>query len=177
MSENEQDRGFGERMTDAYHRMLERVKHAVEQAEADTGPVVRHAIDNAKETATELGELSREEAEKVGNYLRRDLQDAAEFLSDSGKELGGWLRFDLDLVERSLANMFMAAVDKTRVELAQFSQRADALGEWHTGEVAGIGTLQCKSCGEVLRFHKIGHIPPCPKCHGSRYRRISHSDE
>jgi len=168
--------GLGGKLTEAYNRMLERVRERLHDLDEDARPALQRAIDHAEETASELGELSREEARKVANYLRRDLHDAAEFLEESSHELGDWLRFDLQLVERGLAQLFSQVADQARLELAELAMRADALGEWHTGEVTGIGTLECKSCGEKLHFHKTGHIPPCPKCNGTRYRRVSHTD-
>jgi hypothetical protein len=176
MSESNRNQGLNERLSTAYHRMLERVKGAVEQTEKGTGPRLHNAVDKAKHTATELGELTREEAEKVASFLRRDLHDAARFVADSGKELRDWLQFDFELVEDSLADLFSSAVDQTRVELGQWGEQATIAGEWHSGEITGIGTLQCKNCGEVLHFRKVGHIPPCPKCHGSRFRRLTRSD-
>jgi len=177
MSEEKQPHDLGDRLVAAYNRMLERIRNMMGETPRGEGPHLQQAIDNAKERATEMGELSREEAERVGDYLRRDVDDAAKFINDSGRELGDWLRFDWQLVERSIADMFAQTVDHTRLELDRLAERADAIGEWHAGEVVGIGTLQCKGCGEVLRFHHTAHIPPCPKCHGTRYRRISHSDD
>lgn len=176
MSDSNDNRSWEERLTEAYDRMLARVRERVQELEHEAGPMLHNAIENAKETATELGELSREEAEKVGDYLRRDLEHAGNFLDRTGRDLGGWLRFDAQLTERALAEMFLQVADRTRVELAEFSARARALGEWHTGEITGIGTLQCKSCGEQIHFHKTGHIPPCPKCSGTTFRRISDED-
>ncbi len=172
----EEKEGWGERLTDAYRKMLERVRHRIDELEHDTGPVVQRALDDARERATELGELSREEAEKLGGYLRRDLEEAAEFVADGGRELGEWIQFDIQVVERSLADLFAGAVDRTRVELGQLSERASAFGEWHTGEVTGLGSLQCKSCGEVLHFQAPSHIPPCPRCHGTSFRRVSEGE-
>lgn len=168
--------GMKQHLVDAYYRMLGRMKTALEEAEHKTAPMVDRAIERAQETATELGELSREEAERVGGYLKRDLDDAARFLAESGSELGEWLKFDLKLVEKGMADLFRDSVDYTRLELQHLARRADALGEWHSGEVTSIGTLECKACGEKLHFHHIGHIPPCPKCHGTVYRRVSRSD-
>lgn len=174
---SEHHESLGERLAEGYHRMLERVRHRLDEFEHETAPKLQHAIDEARERATELGELTREEAERVGDYLRKDLEDAATFVSESGRELGNWLNFDWNLIERGLADLFARAVDRTRVELEQFSERAAALGEWHTGEVTAMGTLQCKSCGEVLHFHGPGHIPPCPKCHGTTFRRLTDAEQ
>ena len=164
---------LNEKLIEAYNRMLERTRGAM----AETGKGLHQALDHAMEKASELGELSREEAEKIGDYIKRDLQDAAQFVSESGSELRDWLRFDLEVVENAVLDLFSNMVDHTREELHKLELRANALGEWHTGEITGIGTLQCKSCGEKLHFHHTGHIPPCPKCHGTTYRRISRQDD
>ncbi len=171
------NKGIEKQLIEGYNRMLERVKQMAGNAEKDALPVLKEGIEHATETAHELGELTKEEAERVAYYLRRDLQDAAGFVADSGKELGDWLRFDLQVVEQSLADIFNQVVDRTRTELQQLEERATAIGEWHTGEIVSIGTLECKGCGELLHFHHTSHIPPCPKCHGTTYRRISMSDE
>lgn len=165
--------GLTEKLTGAYNRMLERTREAMDKA----GKGVREGVDTAMEKATELGELTREEAELVSIYVMRDLEDAAGFVGKEGQELRDWLKFDLDLVENSLLDIFAQMVDHTSDELIRLEIRASAFGEWKSGEVAGIGTLQCKSCGELLHFHKTGHIPPCPKCHGTTYRRLSSRED
>ncbi|MEJ2554264.1 MAG: zinc ribbon-containing protein, partial [Gammaproteobacteria bacterium] len=124
-----------------------------------------------KEKAVELGELSREEAERIGDYLRRDLEDAGEYLADTGSELSSWLHFDVELVEDRLWEAFTAAADQTKLAYLELAQRAQRASEFHTGEVTTVGTLRCSSCGELLHFHGTGHIPPCPKCHSTRFTR------
>jgi len=52
----------------AYERMLERVREFTTEARGEVVPKLQHGLDAAREKATELGELSREEAEKIGNY-------------------------------------------------------------------------------------------------------------
>jgi hypothetical protein len=153
-----------ERLTRAYERMLERSKGLY----TDAGHTVQRAIQTAAETASELGELTREEAERIGLYLQRDVQDAAAFLSKHGGELRDWLRFDAELIEDRVLDALSLLVDNTKLELSAWALGAN---EWHTGEVTGPGTLVCAACGEELHFKQAGHIPPCPKCHGSRYRR------
>lgn len=174
MSKENQE--LNERLVAAYNLMLTRAAELLHKGEESAKPVVKQALDKALKKSSELGELSREEAERVGHYLQRDLEDAARFLNDNGKELGDWLRFDLAAVEMGLGQLFSGMVDETRAALTDLEERATALGEWHTGEVVGIGTLQCKSCGELLHFHHTSHIPPCPKCHSTSYRRLSKSD-
>ncbi len=168
-----------EKLVQAYNRMLERVKAALDHAEQDTLPSIQQHIESAKKKAVELGELTRDEAEKIGIYVRRDLHDAAQYVADTGKELASWLSFDLQLVEQRVLDLFSTMVDKTRLELDKLGLRAKVADEskntniWHTGEVTGVGTLSCAACGQPMHFHATGRIPPCPKCYATTFRRIS----
>jgi hypothetical protein len=161
----------GEKSVHAYNRMMERVKDALKQTEKTTMEAVQYNIDLAKEKAVELGELSREEAVKIGDYLRRDLEDAGEYLADSGAELSSWLHFDVEQVEDRLWEVFTAAADQTKLAYLELEQRAQRASEYHTGELTTVGSLHCIACGEILHFHGTSHIPPCPKCHATRFIR------
>jgi rubrerythrin len=162
-----------EKFVHAYEKMLERSKTFLAETGHAIAPKVDLAVESAKEKAAELGELTLGEAEKIAEYLKRDLQDAAEFLTDENNELRDWLRLDVELVEDRILDALSLLVDRTKVDLAEFAEQAQRFGEWHTGEITGPGTLVCKECGEVLHFHKTGHIPPCPKCHATAYRRAT----
>jgi len=155
----------------AYEKMLERVHQALEHAEQDTIPTLKRSIEQAREKAVELGELTREEADRVATYVERDMKDAAGFLGETQQELSDWLKFDLRLIESRLLDMFANVADRTRVELSALAEQARQASFYHTGEVTGPGTLICRWCGKPMHFHKAGHIPPCPKCHSIEFRR------
>lgn len=161
------------KLIEAYNRMMEQTKKAIGDVEQDAEIGLNQAIDVAKENLSALEEWSAEEIELVGEYLRRDLHDAATFLGEHGGELADWLRFDLIMIEAKLAELFSGMVDHTREELDRLANEAVVYGEWHTGEITGPGTLECKGCGEKLHFHRTSHIPPCPKCHESKFRRLA----
>lgn len=160
-----------QRLNNAYRKMLERTRETLDRTRKDgLLPTLEELIADAREKAVEIEELSVEEAEKIGNYLKRDLKDTAQFLQDSKKGLAEILSFDLELIEDKLLNVFSLMADHTKEELQRLKQQARQAEERHTGEITGLGTLVCTGCGQELHFHKPGHIPPCPKCHGSSYR-------
>lgn len=159
------------RLTEAYNRMLERVREVADETTGEALPAIQKGVDKARETAVELGELTREEAEKIGAWLKRDLQDAGHYLSETGHELGDWLRFDLGLIEDRLVDLLTGLADKTALEWMQLDEQFRETVEYRSGEVTGPGTLICKSCGQAIHFHDTAHIPPCPKCHSSQFRR------
>lgn len=155
----------GDKLVEAYHRMLERLRRSNDQSAAG----LKEQVEAAKKQAAKSGELTPDEAEEVGEYLKKDIDAAASFVTDSEHDtMGDWLRFDLQLAESALANLFADVVDQSRVELAQWQQQAL---EWHTGEVTGIGVLECLNCGEQLVFRHPARVPPCPRCHGTSFRK------
>lgn len=166
-----------DRLTDAYDVMLERVNDVMKDAEHKTSKRFKEGMEHAREKAVELDELSREEAEKIGRYLERDLSDAAKFLADTGEEFKQWFKFDLEMVENRMFEAMASVADKTRVELDQWSEWASEASIYKTGEVTGAGTLICMECGKEMHFHKAGHIPPCSGCGKTNFQRELDSEE
>lgn len=164
-----------EQLQEAYNNMMMRVKTAIEEAE-EAAPVLTKHIANARETAIELGELTRNESEKIAAWLERDLQDAGKHLVSTGKELGDWLQFDIGLIETRLLDALLLAADHTRLEMQQFEQELKEGPAWNTGEITGPGTLVCSNCGANMRFHATGHIPECPDCGHTIFHRKTRQD-
>jgi rubrerythrin len=173
MTEETGPRDRETQLPQAYGRMLERIRTALGRAENSTLPRLQEWIAEAKDRAVELGELTREEAEHVGDYLRRDVVDAADYLTETGRELKDWLRFDLALVEDRLHEVFSSMVDQTRLELDRLADEARNSDQLSTGEVTGFGTLRCLECGIEIEFTEPAGIPPCPRCGATRFVRVS----
>lgn len=163
----------GERLVKGYERMIEHVREFLDDVEKTAAPTVKDAIESAKRFSIDLGHLTREEADRIGEFIRRDLHDAADYLADSGKEFRDWLNLDLQLIERQVLDVFASVADKTRLELEGLAQRARTASQYHTGEVIAPGTLECVACNQVIHMHQTAQIPPCPKCHATTFRRVS----
>ncbi len=167
---NDKQHELQERLVKAYDKMMEHATSALEHTRNDTIPNIQHLLEDARDKMVDLGELTREEADKVIGYVHRDLEHAAGYMEKNRRELSDWLRFDSQLIEQRVAKVFGAMVDHTREVLDEFAVRAESVG-WKTGEIVSPGTLHCKSCHQVLHFYKTGHIPPCPKCKHTVYER------
>jgi len=156
---------------EVYEKMFERVVENFHKAEKKTDTLLHKLIDEARDRAVELEEVSREEAEKLSNYLRRDLTDAIHYLSETGHELKDWLGFETILFESAILDLLLTAADNTTFELLTMKENMQQASVYRTGEITGLGTLVCDQCGEKLHFHKAGKIPPCPKCHATSFHR------
>jgi rubrerythrin len=162
-----------EKRVHGYNRMLERVKEFIADTEEDWTGRLHYAVDAAKEKASELGELTREESEQIADYLKRDIHDAAEYLSKEGTEMRDWLHFDVQLVEAKILDWMSQAVDTTKLELDQLAERAQEENIWMTGEITAPGTFKCMHCGHEIQLKGTAQIPPCPECNKHRFKRIS----
>jgi predicted RNA-binding Zn-ribbon protein involved in translation (DUF1610 family) len=161
----------------AYDDMMVRVKTAIEEAEEYALPAIKRHIAKARDTAVVLEELTKEEAEKVAYFLERDVEDAGRHLAESGHELSDWLRFDIGLIEDRLLEVLAKVADHTRLDMLQFERDLKEGPPYNAGEITGPGTLECVSCGAVIRFHAIGYIPNCPSCAHTVFRRKSVRDD
>jgi hypothetical protein len=167
----------GNLRTQAYNRMMERVKlrlEELEQVEKAAFPRLYASIEHAAEKAVDLGELTREEARLIGSYLKRDLEDAGQYLSSTGRDLGAWLRFDVELLEDRMLDFFQRGVDQSRLDLLTFEEPAASveLAEYRSGDITGPGTLQCEQCGEPVVFHAPAAITPCAVCGAAIFVRV-----
>lgn len=165
------DKNLEQKLILAYDKMMARVEQLLDTAEHQALPVLQKNIEKAKQQAIELKEITKEEAEKLGDYLRRDLHDAADYLERSGKEFSTWFNFDLEMVEDRALEIFAKVADKTSFELSQLAAQAKRTLEYHTGEITNVGTLACQSCDALVHFKKTSKIPPCPKCHHTIFIR------
>lgn len=139
-------------------------------------PAFREILEKVRDSMVELGELTREEATKVAHYVERDVKDAAAYIADTGEDLRKWWRFDLNLIEQRMLELFTSVADQTSVQLQNWAAQARRASAYHTGEVSGPGTLICDACGAEIHMHKAGRIPPCPKCHATTFKRPSEGE-
>lgn len=160
-----------EKKLEAYRNLLQQARATLGKAENKLESVLKGAIDKVEEQGSGLAELGREELERIAGYLRRDLVDAALYMQKFGSDFKQWLSFETSQAEMVLFDDFLKVADSTRVELEKIALDAD-LQTWKTGEIIGVGALRCTGCGEILHFDKPGHIPPCPKCHGTQYHKF-----
>ena len=65
------DHPVRDKLVDAYHHMLEELKHLWHETEDHTVPQMKQNLDKAMDKAAELGELSREELETTATYLKK----------------------------------------------------------------------------------------------------------
>lgn len=131
------------------------------------------ALEISKDKTSTHSNLTDEELNKVSGFVKRDLEHAAYKLpSDIDNDsLSEWLKFDIELIENFAMDAFLSLADKTRIELAEIQQQAEA-HTYHSGDITVPGTFVCDDCGKEIAFKSPSEIPVCPQCHGKTFIRI-----
>lgn len=159
-----------DRLVHAYESMLERTRERIDAAE-DSAPKLRDWLEKTRDHMVELGELTREEANRIADYIERDIEDAAHYIVETGEDLKAWWRFDLELIENRVLEAFSSVADQTSLQLRQWAERARKSNQYRSGEITGPGTLVCTNCGAKLQFTRTAKIPDCAECGGSDFQR------
>jgi hypothetical protein len=158
-----------DKIVQGYITMLNKLSEWTDKADDNAGPMFINGIKETEEFLLGLQKWSQEEIDLISRYVKRDLHDAATKMEQQNKNFKEWLDFDLQPIEEQLLSVFSNMADQTREELTHIEDMAN---EWHTGEVTSIGLLLCTRCGKKLHFHKAGHIPPCPACYHTKFKRM-----
>lgn len=164
----------------AYNQMMEVMRNAYEHSKDDS-MTLQKAVNRARQQAVDTGAVTVDEAYEIGEYIKRDINDAAEHMMESSNEFHDWLMLDIEVIERKVIDLFLSVADHTRIELENFSQRnteaetdSRYAAVYRSGEVTGPGTLICEYCGEIKPFLSSDHISDCTRCgHDAFIRRRS----
>lgn len=160
-----------DKLVGAYEELLRRTQETLAATQKESAPRFRELLEKARDNMVELGELTREEAHKVSDYLRRDVEDAASYIAETGQDLSDWWRFDLQLIEQRMMDLFARAADQTSLQLAAWAETARQMTLYQAGEITGPGTLVCDRCGAKTHFVQPGRIPNCADCGNLTFRR------
>jgi len=163
------------RLIEAYNQMMTSIRSAFENTE-ESDMSLSKAISMAREEITHISDITQDEAEEISNFIKRDINDAAEYMMESSSEFSDWLMLDIEVIERKLIELFLSVADKTRVELEQLGVQNRELSLYYSGEITGPGTLQCTECGHKVSFTTTSHIENCTQCGHTTFRRAEFRD-
>lgn len=161
-----------DKLVAAFEHMVENVSEAVHEAEEALAPTIDEMVHNAQLLARELFALSQEEAESLGDTLKRDLHKANKTLNQQSKELKDWLSFDLTLVEDRFIDLVARAADKAWLDFREFETEDHQASLYRSGEVCNAGTFSCVNCDNSINLSTTGQIPRCPTCDHSEFYRV-----
>ncbi len=170
-------------LVSAYNQMMKEMRDAFEHADPND-MTLQKALDTARHEAVHLDEVTAEEAHEIGEYIKRDINDAAEYMMETSAEFYDWLMLDIEIIERKVIDLFLSVADHTRVELEKFKREQfkqakpenQQIPVYKSGEITGPGTLICESCGKIKPFLSSDEITDCTQCGHNRFIRRQASE-
>lgn len=105
-------------LAEGYARMLKRIRARLARAEAHAPLSIYMAIEEAREQAVAIGELTQGEAREVTGWLKRDLLHLRDLIDRTERGAKSWLGMDLALLEKGLLDTLAdpARVDWLRLQ-------------------------------------------------------------
>ena len=148
-----------------YQKMADRAAEIL----AERKKTLDEALKKARDEMATGGKYSREQAERIGAYLRRDLAEVSKKASqarDAAIEAVEPHRVVAG-VQSGLSKLLTSAADL----FSEWAGKSEEALEYKTGEVTSPGTLTCKDCGKEMHFKATVRIPPCSRCNKTVFRK------
>ncbi|MBT4837881.1 MAG: hypothetical protein HON94_11105, partial [Methylococcales bacterium] len=119
MSNNDEHSSISEKLVAAYDNVIYKIYDTIDNSEESEKPHSLHQlIDKAIERTVEFGEITSEEAQKVSDYLKRDITEISNYIAeDEENELKSWFKFDLQQIEDRFIEALNSIADPTKLEL------------------------------------------------------------
>ncbi len=127
------------------------------------------ALAKAREELSAAGDFTREQADKASEYVRRDLSALGENVDKARESLKKAV--DPQRMTAGAQSVLARLLSGASGLLGEWAQKTEKQLEFKTGEVTSLGTLTCKTCQGEIQMKAPGHIPPCPKCTGTLFRK------
>jgi len=108
-------------MTSIYNQMMRGIHDAFNNA-GNSDLSLQKAIFQAKDELVRIGDVTLTEAHEISEFIKHDINEAAEFMMESSEEFCDWLMLDIEVVERKVIDMFLSVADKTRNQIEQLSK-------------------------------------------------------
>lgn len=178
----------------AYEKLRQQVSKTFgELNEKINAESISHAMEKAMTDLKETGEHSRDVISKAGDALKKDIVSSISYIKpkvtadfketredfNKMQNKGGalWREITTEaehITEVSLdkGGAFLLNVTKGLGDWAKsLGDKLDSSISYKTGEVTHGGTFICKGCEAEIHLKKPGHLPPCPKCSKTEFRR------
>ncbi|MDF1555723.1 MAG: hypothetical protein P1P84_21800 [Deferrisomatales bacterium] len=145
-----------------YDRMAERTAELLEEGRK----TLDEALQKAKDELSRAGGFTAEQADRVAEWIRRDVRQSADKAAHAVRQA-----VEPQRVVAGAQSLLARILTGTADALNDLAQKAEQSLEFKTGEVTSAGSLTCKECGAEMHMTRTARIPPCSKCHKTVFRK------
>ena len=133
----------------------------------------REAVDAAMESAAEhlkvVGALGSAEAQELKDFLKRDLETTVSEMQHLGE--AATKKLNATRIGAGARESVATVVHSAGAALQSLAGKSAAPVTYQTGELTSAGTLTCTNCGVAVELAATDHVPPCPTCGGTVFKK------
>jgi isocitrate dehydrogenase len=152
-----------------YDRYAERSRELFDAGQEKSKIAMERAMEAARTQFAAAGDFSAEQGQAFKKFLRRDLDQTAADMRGLRDEAGE--RLSPSRLGAGALSSMARLLEATGSALQHLSRKAEETLHFNTGEITAAGTLTCTRCGQSVQLKRSAHIPPCPSCHGTEFRK------
>jgi hypothetical protein len=139
-----------------------------EQLSAET---MREALQHARDRIKQAGGYAADTVDKVAAHIETDIVNAAHRMGPKWEAFSDKTA-DLFSVWRDRSTGFLGRAAHAVSDWIQQAGRRIGPASYHAGEIAAAGSFECTACGQRMELQTAAHLPPCPQCRKTEFRRI-----
>jgi len=159
-----------ERVVNAYTKILQNLREILDTSSKITKAEFDRALRKAGTSLEEASKFTQSEIDKASKAIQKDWQS---LVNVANKQKTNFLESE---EFQRFTNTSLGVISKVAKSVQNWAslldEKIDDQITYHTGEVAGSGSFECKECGKTMQLKKSGRIPPCSGCKGSAFRRV-----
>ena len=178
----------------AYEKLVQQVKSNMERLSSTVdAEAFKNTIDKAARELRDVGDHSLHAVTRAADALKKDLATSVDHVKPAFDSLSKGAEQAFGTVQNASAQVWTQVAEGTTGALhawrdwtgtatadflknvsawsAKMSDQLDQALVYHTGEMTHGGTFKCLNCDTEVLIKKPNHLPPCPQCQQTRFKR------
>ncbi|MBU0730953.1 MAG: zinc ribbon-containing protein [Proteobacteria bacterium] len=158
-----------EQIAAKYDKFVDKFQEIFTQSKEKTKESMEKAMDVAREQLTKAGEFDLEQGKEFKDSLVRDLKETSYQIKLLGEDAKDYL--DPARIGAGALATLSTLLHKAGSALDFLVEKTDKALTYKTGEVTSLGTFTCLKCEKKIHLKKTGHLPPCPGCSNTKFKK------
>ncbi|WP_220718463.1 zinc ribbon-containing protein [Agarivorans litoreus] len=156
----------------AYQAFVEDLEKRIQESGEVGQEELSKLIDTTQEYLQAASDLSQDEWQLIANYVRRDLSDWKTDYQRAYEESPS-----MALLKESIWYWLAKLSDQSQVEWHELIGDLQHQGVYQSGELIGLGVIECAECGDKTALWHPTIISSCEHCQGKRFYRHPISEQ
>ena len=155
---------------EGYHKLLQSLEQRWQRQDKSMADI-NEFVEQGMQAYRYASDINSEQLQEIEQQLKVDLtafidsiEQSPEGYSDSPQFLA---------IEGTLWQWLWLISDNSQIEWQGLADDFSHQGVYHSGEVVGLGKLECQQCQHSMSFYHPVLLSSCPQCDHQDFKRVS----